>query len=87
MTTEEFSDKLSALLSGEAARARREPERYAVMIERLASGLGFTVAMAAQGDGAKIDTLLTGAEAHAHQEAVQKAEFARMMAAFIGPAG
>lgn len=80
MSEEEFSNKLAGLLSAEAARARREPARYAAMIERLAAGLGFTIAMAAEGDGALIDKLIAGAEAHAHQEAVEKADFAKTMA-------
>lgn len=85
MSEEVFSDKLSALLASEAARARRNPGRYASMIEQISRGLGFTVAMAAGGDGAKIDELLTGAEAYAHAEAVEKAEIALLMATLSAP--
>ncbi|MFG1417230.1 hypothetical protein V5F38_05375 [Xanthobacter sp. V0B-10] len=48
------------------------------LAERLATSLGLTVAMAAKGDGAKIDTLIEGATAHAHEEAVSWAPLARV---------
>lgn len=80
MTSEDFADKLAALLSGETQRCRGAPERYAALIERLAASLGFAVAMAAKGDPQMIDTLMTGAEAHAHQEAVDRAPIGKALA-------
>lgn len=74
-----FSDRLSALVAQEATASHGDAERFGVMIERLAAALGFTVAMAARGDGNAIDTMLTGAEGYAHEEAVSKAPFVRFM--------
>jgi len=82
-----FGDKLSALCSLEMARARRGEADFADMIERLAATLGLTIALAARGDGAVIDRLLSGAEGYAHSEAVAKAPFARMVAAANGRSG
>ncbi len=79
-----FGDKLSALCSLEMARARRGEADFGAMIERLAATLGFTIAMAARGDGEAIDQLLAGAEGYAHSEAVARAPFARMIAAASG---
>jgi len=73
-----FSDRLASVIAGQAARARRDPALYADMIERLAASLGLTIAMAAKGDGAKIDTLIKGATAHAHEEAVSWAPLAQL---------
>ena len=74
----DFGRKLVLLCSAELNEARRDPERYADMTERLAAALGFTTAMAARGDPATIDRMLAGAEAYAHGEAVHKAPLARM---------
>jgi len=41
--------------------------------------LGLTVAVAAQGDPRIIDTLLAGAEAYAHREAVEKSKALRLL--------
>ena len=80
MAEYEFGDRLAALCSREASAARGDAERSAAMIERLASSLGFAVAVAAGGDPRVIDEMLTGAEGYAHQEAVAKAPFARFVA-------
>lgn len=77
----DFSEKLAMLCAGEMALARRDPDRISNMIERLAAALGMTVAVATKGDPKGIDTLLTGAEAYAHAEAVKKAKIVRMMEA------
>lgn len=76
----DFTDCLAALCSREAAEARGDTDRAAAMIDRLAASLGFAIAVAAGGDARLIDEMLTGAEGYAHQEAVAKAPFARMMA-------
>lgn len=75
----DFADKLAALTSKEAADAKGDPERMGVMVERLAAALGFTVAMACNGNAAATDEMLAGAEGYAHAEAVAKAPFARFM--------
>lgn len=75
----DFTYKLAALTSSEAAVAHGDPDRLGVMIERLAAALGFTVAMAAGGDPKTMETLLTGAESYAHGEAVAKAPMGRFM--------
>ena len=78
MAETQFADKLAALVAMEAKND--EPEILGVMIERLAAALGFTIALAARGNGAAIDELLAGAEGYAHREAVEKSAFARFMA-------
>lgn len=80
MTAETFTDKLAFLVAFEMEGAKGDPDRMGIMIERLAAALGFTVAIAAHGDGETIDRLLTGAEGYAHAEAVDKARLARFMA-------
>lgn len=75
----DFGDKLAALCSAEALAARADADRFGVMIERLASALGYAVAMAARGDGKVMEEMLAGAEGHAFAEATAKAKFARLM--------
>lgn len=82
-----FHDKLAALLSKEASDAAKAPdraERMGDMIEGLARGLGFTVAIAANGNADTIDTMIAGAEQYALQEAAEKAPFAQFMAVARG---
>jgi hypothetical protein len=76
----DFTDKLAVLTSAEMVDARNDSDRMGVMIERLAAALGFTIAIAARGDPSGIDEMMAGAEAYAHQEAVDKARVARFMA-------
>lgn len=78
---DDFAGALARICSKESAAARRDPERWAEMIERLSAALGLTIALAANCDPAKIDELMTGAEAFAHQEAVQKASVLRRFVA------
>lgn len=80
MRGQDFADRLAGLLAREQAAARGDTERMGEMIERLAAGLGFTIALAADGDRQGIDQLFIGAEAYAHQEAVDKAPLAQMLA-------
>lgn len=74
-----FGDRLSALVSKEAAQARGDANRMGAMVERLARALGFTVAIACRGNAAAIDEMMTGAEGYAHAEAVDKARLVVMM--------
>lgn len=78
-----FHDQLSSLLSREAAAAGKaadRAERMGDMIESLARGLGFTVAIAANGNAEGIDTMIAAAERYALEEAADKAPFAQFMA-------
>jgi hypothetical protein len=80
----DFHDKLASLLSREAAAAAKAPDRHermGDMIEAIARGLGFTVAIAANGNGPMIEAMIAGAENYALQEAADKADFAKFMAA------
>lgn len=83
----DFPDRLAAMLSREAMAASRAPdraERMGDMIEALARGLGFTVAIATNGNGEGIETMIAGAERYALEEAANKAPFAMLMAATRG---
>lgn len=78
-----FGDAISSLLAKTAADASKAPdraERLGDMIEALARGLGFTIAIAANGNAETIDTMIQGAEQYALQEAAEKAPFAQFMA-------
>ncbi|MDQ0506009.1 hypothetical protein [Xanthobacter agilis] len=74
-----FSDRLAVVIAEQASHARRDPALYAEMIERLSHALGLTIAMAARGDGRRIDVLIEGATSHAHAEAVAWAPLAQVM--------
>lgn len=79
----DFHDRLSAMLAKEATAASKAPDRHermGDMIEGLARGLGFTVAIAANGNAETIDTMISGAERYALEEAADKAPFAQFMA-------
>ena len=78
MEKSSFADRLSALVSGEMVAAKRDPDRMAEVVERLSAALGFSVALMARGDAKAIDELMTGAEAYAHSEAVEKAPLATL---------
>lgn len=78
-----FHDRLASMLAMEAqdaGMATDRPERMGDMIEALARGLGFTVAIAANGDPEAIETMIAAAERYALEEAASKADFARFMA-------
>lgn len=79
----DFPDRLASMLAKEAAEAGKAPdraERMGDMIEAIARGLGFTVAIAANGEADGIDTMISAAERYALEEAAQKAPFAQFMA-------
>lgn len=78
-----FQDRLAAMLAKEAAAAGRvadRAERMGDMIEALARGLGFTVAIAANGKSEGIETMIAAAEKYALEEAADKAPLAQFMA-------
>lgn len=75
-----FADALTSLTSKEMAQARGNHDREADAIERLARALGFSIAMAAGGDPRAIDTMIEGATAYAHEEAVSSAPLAEVAA-------
>lgn len=79
MTADLFTGELASLVGRHAQAARHDPEALGNMIERLSASLGMTIALAAQGDPALIDKLITGCEAHIHAEAVDKARVIRAM--------
>jgi hypothetical protein len=75
-----FADKLHSLTSKEMAQANqaKDAERMGDVVEALARALGFSIAIATKGDPKGIDTMIEGATAYAHGEAVDKAKFARL---------
>lgn len=75
----DFAENVAKLVAGEMTLAKGNPDRMASMIERLAAMLGFTVALAAEGDPRTIDTLLAEADAQAHEEAVARAPIGRRL--------
>lgn len=83
----DFHSRLASMLAKEAAdagKAADRPERMGDMIEALARGLGFTVAIAANGNAEGIDTMIAAAERYALEEAAEKADFAKFMAVARG---
>lgn len=74
-----FEETLAQLVSAEAVKAQRDPERMSALIERLGAALGLTIAVACRGDGAKMDALLEGATAYAHEEAVRNSHIIAAM--------
>lgn len=80
----DFHDRLAGMLAKEASAAHGDADRLGEMIEAVARGLGFTVAIAARGDPQTIDAMIAGAEAYALQEAADKAPFAQFMAQVKG---
>ena len=78
-TQDEFAAQLASLISKEAVSCKGNSARFGHMIERVASALGFTIAIASGGDGATISRLMAGAESYAMEEAVHKSRIAKMM--------
>lgn len=79
-TDRPFADALASLTSKEMTQARGDPDREADAVERLAHALGLAIAMAAGGDAKAIDTMIEGATAYAHEEAVSVAPLAEFAA-------
>jgi len=80
MSEPTFIERVQAMAAKEAAAAHGDADRLGAMVEGLARALGFTVAIACRGNAEAIDEMMTGAEAYAHAEAVEKAPFAAFMA-------
>lgn len=78
-----FFDDLASLCAKEmnAARKGGNSQRKAATVEGLATILGRTVAMAADGDPKRIDELLTGCESQAANEAADFAPLIQFAAA------
>jgi hypothetical protein len=84
MTMADFGDKLAALVSIETAGGKvRDPGAMSEIMERLASSLAFTVALAAQGDAKGIDHLLEGMTAYLYTTAAERAPLARMITSAV----
>ena len=80
----DFHSRLASMISKEAAEAAKVPdraERMGDMIEGLSRCLGFTVAIAANGNAEGIETMIAAAERYALEEAIEKAPLAEFMAA------
>lgn len=58
----EFEDTLVKLCAGEIPHARRDPERLAAMIERLADSLALTLAISGGGNMERTNRLYSGVE-------------------------
>jgi len=67
-----FENELATLIAREARASRSDPERMAVLIERLASVLGLAVAIASDGDPKLIDLLIADAEVYARRAAIAR---------------
>lgn len=87
MSAGSFTDELAKLTSIEAAASKGDPERLALMIERLSAALGMTIALATRGDPRGIDEMIEGATAFAHGEAVEKARVFRLMFGSVSRGG
>lgn len=81
MTTIDFNDKLSSMVSLEMTSGTvHNPEKMAALIESLASALAFTVALSARGEAKAINHVLEGMVAYIYQVAAEKAPIASMIA-------
>lgn len=76
----DFGDKLSTLVSLEIAGNKvRDPAAMSEIMERLASSLAFTIALAAQGDAKGINELIEGMTAYIYETAAERAPLAKMI--------
>ena len=78
-----FFDDLAGLCAREMAAARRagNSQRKAAVVEGLATILGRTIAVAADGDRRAIEDLLVGSEGHAAREAAEFSQLVQFAAA------
>lgn len=80
--SETFADKLNSLVSLEISRGTfNNPEKMADMVEKLASSLAFTAALASGGDPGRTSHLLEGMVAYIYETATERAPLAKMIAA------
>jgi hypothetical protein len=77
--TDLFADKLREIVLAEVMAANNDPPRFAEMLEGLAKALGFAISVATRGDPKGIDEMIEGATSYAHEEAVAKARFAKLL--------
>lgn len=76
----DFGDKLAALVSIETAGGKvNNPGAMSEIMERLASSLAFTIALAAQGDAKGINELIEGMTSYIYETAAERAPLARMI--------
>ena len=75
-----FQDALSGICAKELADAHGDADRIGAMIERLASSLAFTIAMASGGDLRRMEELLQGAEGYMTATASGHARLGSFMA-------
>ncbi len=78
-----FFDELASLCAKEMSAATKggNSQRKAAVVAGLATVLGRSVAMAADGNPKTIETMLTGCEAHAASEAADFATLIQLAAA------
>lgn len=74
-----FPDRLSALCAMELSDCRGDPDRTGAMIERLINALGFTIAIAAEGDPGISSTMLEGAVAYLTEAVLEHAKTGAFM--------
>lgn len=79
MSSADFEAKLSVLTSGEMVQAKNDPERLALMFERLLNSAAFTIAMMGKGENKAMNELLTGAESYLVEATASHAKSARLM--------
>ena len=79
----DFETKLAVLTSAEMTAAKHDPERLALMFERLLNSAAFTIAMMGKGEAKAMNELLTGAEAYLGESVAGHAKSARMMTAIF----
>jgi hypothetical protein len=71
----DFETKISVAVSKELADAHGDAERIGAMVERLASSLAFTIAVAAHGDPEATNVFLEGATAYLYEATSGHAKF------------
>ena len=77
--TSDFDTKISIAVSKELADAHGDAERIGAMIDKLASSLAFTIAVASQGDPKAANSFLEGTVAYLYEAASRHAKFGEFM--------
>lgn len=74
----DFADKLHSLTSRELSEAMQANDhvRIGAAIELLARAVGFTLAIATNGNQSGVDEMMVGVEKYIHEEAVSKSKLA-----------
>lgn len=73
MPDDDFAERLGKLVSRELPQARKDPERLAIMVEKLIAGAGLAIAVGCNGDPKSIEAMLQGVEAYLYESAAQYA--------------